>query len=118
MIKETIDEDTYSKFNESAKSSDDMQVSKNYEKGLGIEEANDSVKEIDYEWYTFVTNDKTSDSESETMAEPKEIDGIKTREREANITSKHSDLTSKARAFQCTTCLKLFTAKQSLNRPR
>ena len=117
VIKERIDEDMFLEFNESERSTeDDMQLSENDEKELGNEDVNGSVKEIDNEWYTFVTNDKTRDRESEKRAESKEIEGIKTRENEVRFTFKESDLTSEARAFQCATCLKFFSAKKTLKR--
>ena len=105
VIKERIDDNICE---------DDMQVNKNDEKGLGIEEAYDSVGEIDNEWYTFVTNDKPCDRGTEILDEPKEIEGFKARESKLLITSKDSDSTSKTSSFQCITCQKFFSTAKHL----
>ena len=117
VIKERIDEDMFLEFNESERSTEgDMKLSENDEKELGNEDVNGSVKEIDNEWYTFVTNDKTRDRESEKRAESKEIEGIKARESEVHITYKNPDSTNKTSLFQCKTCQKTFSDASSFKR--
>ena len=59
VIEERIDAERYSKFTESEKSLEyDRPMSENNENSSRIEEVNYSGKEIDNEWYKFVTNDK------------------------------------------------------------
>ena len=106
VIEERIDKDTYSHVGQDENGENGL--------SLGIEEMNHSVKEIDNEWYTFITNDKTWDRETEISDEPKEIEGIKGRESKLPITSKSPDLRPKANSFQCTICLKSFSAAKYL----
>ena len=110
VIKEKIDDNMYLEFNESDKSSEgDMQVSENDKDDLENEEVNGSVKEIDNEWYTFVTNDKTMDGESETMAEPKEIEGI-------SNWKKNERIHTGEKSYECKTCMKRFKYTSNLKK--
>ena len=61
-----------------------------------------------------MTNDKTCERQTEMLGEPKQIEGSKTRQDEILITSKDPDSTPKANSFQCTTCLKSFSAAKNL----
>ena len=117
VIKERIDENMFLDFNESERSPEgDMQVGENDEKDLVIEELSTPVKEIDNKWYTFVTNDKACDKETELPDEPKEIEGIKARGSEMHITYKNPDSTNKTSLFQCKTCQKTFSDASSFKR--
>ena len=106
MVKERVEEDADLEFNESTTSFEHN--SENYENELG--------KEIDNEWYTFVTNEKPYERETKILEESKEIDGIKTRESKVLITSKDPDSISNDSLFQCTTCLKIFSSARYLKR--
>ena len=117
VIKERIDVNMYSEFNESNRSSKiDMQVGENDKEDLVIEELSTPFKEIDNKWYTFVTNDRSCDKETELPDEPKEIEGIKARGSEMHITYKNPDSTNKTSLFQCKTCQKTFSDASSFKR--
>ena len=103
VVKERVEEDADLEFNESTTSFEHN--SENYENELG--------KEIDNEWYTFVTNTKACDKLPD---KPKNIADNTNRENEVPITTKDSDSTSKASSLQCTSCLKSFSTNQTLKR--
>ena len=112
---ETINEENCYKLNEGPDSLDLIE-DKHHFRGNDSSLIKKSIREIDIEWYMFVSNDKPCYKETDITDEGKEIERTKTRESQLMITSKHLDSSSKAGSFQCSTCLKLFSAKKALKR--
>ena len=79
---------------------------------------NQTTSGIDNEWYTFVTNDQTSDDKAETMVEPIQFEAIETKEAESLIVAK--DVPSKTREslFECDICKKSFNFKSNLKKQK
>ena len=83
-------------------------ISKQMDKNdQGNESAIRSMKEIDNEWYTFVTNDKSLNSEVEKLVDSSEFEGLR---------DEKTDEKSKAKYFQCRICEKSFNRKYNLKK--
>ena len=70
--------------------------------------SNSEKAEIDNEWYTFVTNDKTSESEIDEVSE---IVDTNTKEMEEIISK---DTPKKEKKYKCTICKKIFKKLSNL----
>ena len=99
VVKERVDEEMYSDFNETTKCAKNVKnLTEIHEIYSGNEETNNFVNEIDNRWYTFVTNQKACDTEIEAPVEKEEM---------------YSDKPDENKSFESATCSKKFFQKKS-----